>query len=187
MRKLIPVTLTALSLLSSSTPLLLAQSAAFLPAAEEGAQLVQKMQALPGTAFNAGFAAMGGAGKGGKVSGGFGFISGTYRMEANNASEVRFTLDTNDVKGRMTLRPGSMGFVGRIYNPLEGRWRENVNSVYDVKITYDPSRDQGNIHIIKTDKDSPFSGGGRGGDKMSLHFNCGIDVGLAFQRSDAPR
>ena len=131
--------------------------------------------------INAGFQALGAAGKTGKVSGPglFGGGDGTYAVVRNDPDQMVFDMKTGFVNGRFTLKrdlatgKDLLGFAGQIKDGPMADWKPIAGN-YSGQIAYDAGSDSGTIAwtLAGSQVTDTYSGGRTGAMTITLKGNA---------------
>jgi hypothetical protein len=119
--------------------------------------------------INAGFLALGAAGKTGTVRG-LGF-AGAYRVIQNDPAEMVFDMQTDFVAGRFTMKRDAatgkdlLGFEGQTKDGPFSQWTQSKGN-YAGQITYNAGKDAGSISWqLNGQQIQDTYGGGRAGSR----------------------
>lgn len=131
--------------------------------------------ARAGTPINAGFLALGAAGKTGKVAGPPFGGDGTYHVLQNDANQMVFDMKTGYVQGRFTIKRDAatgrdtLGFDGRTKSGPFSGWTQ-CSGLYDGEITYNAGSDSGTIRWQFNGQEvrDTYKGGRAGSRSMTI-------------------
>lgn len=136
--------------------------------------------------INAGFAALGPAGKTGKIDGPGRQGNGTYRVDKNEPLELSVFVNTGYIRAQVTLtRDPQTGkdrarFTGKFWDNRNGRWGPDVDDSSDAVVSFDRKGDSGKLQWNDkgTWKEERYWGG-KSGKSMTIEFGGGYDHDFA--------